>query len=686
MRKRRETEVSIQSKGTSVNDLPDPLLADIFSIINDNRKQSNELLHCMEVCKRWRETLLSVDIGLNLQSCFSLRFGAKKLTIFPNLTSLTLEGCSCVGTNWTSFFRALGQGCKRLSHLSLESVEPRLKSAEVASLASNLTSLLSLHMASSVHELQLLPVGGLQKLQILHIKTPPLLAAKPLDEIAELPNLRVLVLQDIAGMQALPPIRSLSALETVELDTLVDLKSLPSFIGLSNLRTLKLCNLPHDVLLMLRPRELPGLQTLSVKPLFTMGPPMQPLPEIGLLTGLKELELRNCSPKRQGDISHLHLLQRLAIPARGIGGLISFSSMSNLESISIVDSMHDGRLHEHCRSLPSLEGLHSLTHLHIESFSSYRNGKEQLLGLRRKENVEVVIVDHICHFAAQQLDFAAVKHLSLLPFWSNQPASGNLPLDPEFLGLALSRLPNLTSLKLFGRRHMPLPQFCSMPALQELYVASFEDRGDFSLRKSFPALTSLTLVQNTFESADSLMGAPNLRELTVSVCTIPLPPPFSHLHALRSLEISDSRFFGVIPAGGNFSFFEGLSSLQDLQIHSCEDLVHLPPLSPMTSLRQLSLHQLVNLTTPPDLHGLSWLRSLSISHCRKLTAFPDLSSLRSLRSLDLSSCPYVERTPSLSGLSRLLSVSLVGCDRLSIVPSWEGLSEDVEIILPEHLR
>eukprot|EP00245_Coleochaete_scutata_P018279 TRINITY_DN941_c0_g1_i5.p1 TRINITY_DN941_c0_g1~~TRINITY_DN941_c0_g1_i5.p1 ORF type:complete len:685 (-),score=80.62 TRINITY_DN941_c0_g1_i5:660-2714(-) len=684
MRKRRETEVSIQSKGTSVNDLPDPLLADIFSIINDNRKQSNELLHCMEVCKRWRETLLSVDIGLNLQSCFSLRFGAKKLTIFPNLTSLTLEGCSCVGTNWTSFFRALGQGCKRLSHLSLRAVEPALESAEVASLASSLTSLRYLHMASCVSELQLLPVGGLQNLQILHIEDLPQLAANPLDEIAKLPNLQELILQGIEGILTLPPIHSLRALETVELHCLLDLIALPSFSGLSNLRTLKLCNLPHNVFHMLRLRELPGLRTLCVQS-FTMGP-IQPLPEIGFLTCLEELELREWSAQRPEDIVRLHLLKRLTIRAGGIEGLISFSSMSNLESISIVDSMHDGRLHEHCRSLPSLEGLHSLTHLHIESFSSYRNGKEQLLGLRRKENVEVVIVDHICHFAAQQLDFAAVKHLSLLPFWSNQPASGNLPLDPEFLGLALSRLPNLTSLKLFGRRHMPLPQFCSMPALQELYVASFEDRGDFSLRKSFPALTSLTLVQNTFESADSLMGAPNLRELTVSVCTIPLPPPFSHLHALRSLEISDSRFFGVIPAGGNFSFFEGLSSLQDLQIHSCEDLVHLPPLSPMTSLRQLSLHQLVNLTTPPDLHGLSWLRSLSISHCRKLTAFPDLSSLRSLRSLDLSSCPYVERTPSLSGLSRLLSVSLVGCDRLSIVPSWEGLSEDVEIILPEHLR
>ncbi|KAI8570633.1 hypothetical protein RHMOL_Rhmol01G0051100 [Rhododendron molle] len=266
-----------------------------------------------------------------------------------------------------------------------------------------------------------------------------------------------------------------------------------------------------------------------------------------------------------------------------------------------------------------------------------------------------------------------------------------------------SLLSSLTSLKVENiRGHTCLPCwfFQGLTGLQELYISGFEElttlwKNEVRIQGCLPALRRLTIggcpkLSSLFAEGEEGDDLKSLQELSIFKCP-------------RLIS------FPVLP-----------STLKELQIDGCDDLLSLPDLTLLNNLEKLNLSYCPSLTylssgsgLPPALKELEVrncaelksllaeerikingpsLESIVISSC-SLKTLPDLTLLNNLEKLDLSYCPSLTYLSSRSGLPPALKVLRVAdCAELKSLIAEEGIKincpslEYVEIFWCERLK
>ena len=120
-------------------------------------------------------------------------------------------------------------------------------------------------------------------------------------------------------------------------------------------------------------------------------------------------------------------------------------------------------------------------------------------------------------------------------------------------------------------------------------------------------------------------GIPKLKSLPVGLQCI---------STLKQLAIENCPNLMTLPE---------LTSLEDLRIERCEpNLTSLLEISCLTSLRSLWINGLPNLITfPESIRNPISLETLTISKCPNLTTLPDDGFLKSLRKLEIVDCPQL---------------------------------------------
>ena len=170
---------------------------------------------------------------------------------------------------------------------------------------------------------------------------------------------------------------------------------------------------------------------------------------------------------------------------------------------------------------------------------------------------------------------------------------------------------------------------------------------------------------------NALLTLPSLERFEVFFC--PNLRPFPSIQDLwsflQSLAISCGE--EVLSTG-----LQSCTSLSELYIGNCPNLISVPDLCKLHSLIQLHISNCPNLKSIPDLWDLHSLIELQIENCQKLIRLPEeLHYLICLKSLWIGGfCEELDAFPSLSSTSlkhlhsSLQELDLHGWDRLNSLP------------------
>lgn len=156
-----------------------------------------------------------------------------------------------------------------------------------------------------------------------------------------------------------------------------------------------------------------------------------------------------------------------------------------------------------------------------------------------------------------------------------------------------------------------------------------------------------------------------------------IPEALHNLSSLETLEVKCPKLMSFL------SIQAAASLLRHFAI-SCGDEVIPTGLQFCTSLQDLSINDCPNLILIPDLREFRSLTQLKISGCPNLKIIPDIGEVRSLTQVDIFKCQKLTRLPQWLWDCRLNSLSIGGfCEELdvfSILSSMTSIHASIECL------
>ena len=453
--------------------------------------------------------------------------------------------------------------------------------------------------------------------------------------IGKLKHLRYLDLS-YNGISVLPnSITRLHNLQTLKLFQCYSITKLPrDFTKLVSLRlleipTLSLTHIPRGL------KQMTSLQDLSVT-------------EIKMNSG--SCFKRNSGLKELNELNELKFLKVENLKLRNYGGVEfpkQMSSFTNLVRFWLEDC-------NKCQHLPPLEQLPNLEYLSLNKLGSL----EYMSEIDYSEELSN------SSFIPSLNELHLVRCPNLKGWWRQRRDSSDevdddnnhlLPFFPRLSLLAIENCPKLTSMPLFPNVESLTLDMCSLKPLKQTSTLQIE-----IANSSFAPLSKL----EDLETGTLKEPLPNLSNLVSLCCRGPPPQGMQHLTSLKNMTIKDStevdlsKFWDAVE-------WQGLKSLQSLQIRSCPNLISLPEgMGSLASLQTLTIFKCHKLPSLPEgMGGLSSLQKLVIERCHKLKSLPEgMGGLTSLRTLRISYCPKLKSLPEgIKGLTSLNTLEICFC-------------------------
>ncbi|XP_030963000.1 putative disease resistance protein RGA3 [Quercus lobata] len=518
------------------------------------------------------------------------------------------------------------------------------------------------------------------------------------DSITTLLNLQVLKLYDCKGLKELPKnFRNLVNLKHLYNHGCDNLSHMPCGLGqMTSLQTLPIfiVSTSSDIGGLGELKDLKNLRgTLEISHLERLEETNSESIVVNLREKqhLEKLILKWYHQDQVGNNEDVKLLEDLqphenlkyleVYQYKGVKFSSWISSLINLVDLSIESC-------KRCRYLPPLSHLPSLKSLSLDTM----NDLEYISDKDMSKEVPASSTTLSTTFFPSLKSLTIIACPNLKGWWGRtdhqQDQSHNsLPLFPLLSSLWISNCPEMTSMPLFPNLEeslylenvslKPLQETMSVSSsslssssplskLNEMQLDSIEDIESLPAEWALHSLKQL-YIQNC-PRLTSMSGA--VRNLT-SLCSLSIVnceefDPFRDMHddgmEWRCLIcLRDLRFEGIpklksLPVGlqcistlkeliisncPNLMTLPELTSLESLWIQGCEpNLTSLLEISCLTSLRWLAISDFPNLITfPESIRNPISLESLTIWRCPNLTTLPDDGFLKSLRKLHI--CPQL---------------------------------------------
>nr|POF06736.1 putative disease resistance protein rga3 [Quercus suber] len=135
--------------------------------------------------------------------------------------------------------------------------------------------------------------------------------------------------------------------------------------------------------------------------------------------------------------------------------------------------------------------------------------------------------------------------------------------------------------------------------------------------------------------------------------------------SLRSLKIEKCGELSQIPEA-----LHNLSSLETLEVKGCPKLMSFPSIQAAASLLRHLAISCGDEVLPTGLQFCTSVQDLSITDCPNLILIPDLREFRSLTQLEISGCPNLEFILDIGEVRSLTRVGIFKCQKLTRLPQW----------------
>ena len=408
------------------------------------------------------------------------------------------------------------------------------------------------------------------------------------------------------------------------------IRMLPNSITrLHNLQTLKLCDcyitkLPSDF------TKLVNLRLLEIDSLTHMPRGLDGLEQMTSLQVLSVLAIRlNCGSRfqRNSGLKDLQGPNKLKFPELQEMRLYNYGGLKFPNWLSSLTTLVEFRLEDcnKCQHLPPLEQLPNLKYLLLIKLGSL----EYMSEIDYSEELSN------SSFIPSLNLLYLVRCPNLKGWWKVDDDKNHLlPFFPRLSDLEIENCPKLTSMPLFPNVERLILDMCSLTPLKQISTLQIE-----IANSSFAPLSKLQYL----ETGTLKEPLPNLSNLIFLCCRGPLPQGMQHLTSLKNMEIEDSmevdlsKFWDAVE-------WQGLKSLQSLQIRHCPNLISLPEgMGGLASLQTLEIKRCSKLKSLPEgMGGLTSLHTLDIWDCPKLKSLPEgIQGLTSLNTLKITSCPIL---------------------------------------------
>ncbi|KAF4354707.1 hypothetical protein G4B88_029551 [Cannabis sativa] len=258
--------------------------------------------------------------------------------------------------------------------------------------------------------------------------------------------------------------------------------------------------------------------------------------------------------------------------------------------------------------------------------------------------------------------FKCLKHLILdnLGWWRETDNHISLPYYlPSLSKLEIRNCPKLTCMPLYPRLEgkLLLNKTTLKPLEETLRMRMMMSSNDGSVFPTAPSFSPLSKLECLYLIdiddleclPDSFKGLTCLSSLIIGGCPKlkDLCPGILHLSSLRHLQISKCEWLGDMLISDDYDFmWQSLNgTLQSLQLRKLPNIKTVLPkgIQHLTSLQQLQVESCDDLTTIPEwIHNLKSLKCLELSDCPNLTSFPEgIRSLTTLNVLHIFKCPIL---------------------------------------------
>ena len=241
-----------------------------------------------------------------------------------------------------------------------------------------------------------------------------------------------------------------------------------------------------------------------------------------------------------------------------------------------------------------------------------------------------------------------------------------LPFFPGLSYLEIKNCPKLTSMPLFPNVERLKLDMCSLKPLKQTSTLQIE-----IANSSFAPLSKLYLL----ETGTLKEPLPNLSNLVLLDCHGPFPQGMQHLTMLKNMEIRNPTKVDLSNSWDAVEW-QGLKSLQSLEIRNCPNLISLSEgICVLTSLQTLKIFGCNKLKSLPEgMGGLTSLQTLEIIFCSKLKSLPKgMGGLTTLQRLEINWCSKLKSLPEgMGGLTSLQTLEINSCNKLKSLPEGMG--------------
>ncbi|XP_037494147.1 putative disease resistance protein At3g14460 [Jatropha curcas] len=469
------------------------------------------------------------------------------------------------------------------------------------------TNMVDLELSNCRNITLLPPLGGLPKLEKLSIKG--------MDELLEVrlelsPSLEILEIEDMLKLKQWAHSDDVNVEVTRKFPRLSEITifNCPKLVvtlptSLPSLEELDICGCQDIILESVH--DLCSLQNLSIRRISALENLHQVVTQS--LVALENLSVVNCSQL-------IHLWQ----------GSTNLDKLSCLKSLRIVG----------CQRLVSLVGgeegnlpcnLEILKIWECDGLENLPNGLQTLTSLR---GLSIHWCPKLVSFPSAGLP-CSLKSLEIVYC----PSLKSLPQGILHDSNARNEISHLEVVSVGG-----CPSLTSLPigefpySIKNIDICFWTTRLLDSFHNRFSNLTKLAIYDSELESfPESGLAIPNLSRLTIRNC--------------GNLRLLPNQI-------------QNLTSLHDLEIHSCGDLVSFPDEGLPPNLTSLSILRCENLRSLPNqMQNLTSLQRLQMCNCGGLVSFPDGGLPPKLGRLTISNCKNLKQPISEWRLKTLASLT-----------------------------
>uniref|UniRef100_A0A803P711 Uncharacterized protein n=1 Tax=Cannabis sativa TaxID=3483 RepID=A0A803P711_CANSA len=320
------------------------------------------------------------------------------------------------------------------------------------------------------------------------------------------------------------------------------------------------------------------------------------------------------------------------------------ASLTNLVKLTLVNC-------KKCQYLVSMSQLKHLALLSLVSleYISNTNMSEDLLGSKTA--------------LLPSLQTLQLNNLPNLKGWwreAEEEKQMSFPYLPSLSKLIIKKCPKVACMPVYlhlkGKLHLEESSWKRFEETFRMMMMMSSNVGSiFPATSSFSPLSKLERLDliriddieclpNCFKSFTSL----NFLNIDGCLKLKDLCPGILHLSSLRHLQITNCEGLGdMLISDDDYDFmWQSLNgTLQSLQLRMLPNIMTVLPkgIQHLTSLQQLQVYSCDSLTTIPEwIHNLKSLQSLWLSKCPNLTSFPEgIQSLTTLNKLMICTCPML---------------------------------------------